>query len=138
MTNFWIVFGVLLFTYSVYLIWASLKVQSRQAENFARIDRIEYALVGLPSKYNCVLIQVDDTWTKANYADLRNKIIESPRFIFKYILPIHHLGILFSLKTIEKDNLVYVAMGSDTYDWNSAKARIKRKYYETGNTEDYS
>ena len=138
MTNFWLIAICSLFVYSIYLIWASTKISVRQDENFYRIEYFEQKLDLRPGKYNCILVGEADTWTKTNYAEIRDKIIESPKFRFNFIVPIHYLGVSFSLKAIEKDKIIYVAMGSDSYNWDSPKARMRRRNHESKEIEDYS
>ena len=131
MTNFWLIAICSLFVYSIYLIWASTKISVRQDENFYRIEYFEQKLDLRPGKYSCILVQDEDSWAKAVYAEVRSKIIESPKFRLSLIVPIHYLGVSFSLKAIEKDKIIYVAIGSDSFNWDSPKARIRRRSYES-------
>ena len=131
MPNLWLIAILLLFVYSIYLIWASTKVSVRQEENFYRIEYFEQKLDLRPGKYNCILVLDEDTWTKTVYAEVRSKIIESPRFRFSYIVPIHYLGVSFSFKAIDKDKIIYAAIGSDSFNWDSPKDRMKRRNHES-------
>jgi len=131
MPNLWLIAIYFLFAYSIYLIWASTKISVRQDENFYRIENFEQKLDLRPGKYNCILILDADTWTKAVYAEVRSKIIESPKFRFSYIVPFHYLGVSFSFKAIEKDKIIYVAIGSDSFNWESPQARMRRRNHES-------
>ena len=131
MPNLWLIAFLFLFVYSIYLIWASIKIGVRHGDNFYRIENFEQKLDLRPGKYSCILVQDEDSWAKAVYAEVRSKIIESPKFRLRLILPIHYLGVSFSLKAIEKDKIIYVAIGSDSFNWDSPKARLRRRSYES-------
>ena len=131
MTELWLLLALLVFVYSGYLIWASTKVGVRQEGNFYRIEYFEDQLERRPGEYRCILATDDRQWDETNYTELRNRIIDSPGFEFDYLLPIHYMGVRFSLKAVEADRLLYVALGSDSYNWESPNARMKRRQFES-------
>jgi len=110
--------------YSVYLLWAVTKISFRQDENFSRIAIFEDKLVSDTNDYECFVIYDDAVWSKVDYIEARDKLIESPRFEFKYLLPLHNSGVFFSLAVNEESQIVYLALGSDSYDWNSAESPL--------------
>jgi hypothetical protein len=138
MSDIWLIFGIFIFVYSIYLIWASTKISVRQDENFYRVERFEEQLDLRPGEYECILALERDAWVKANYAEVRNRIIDSPKFVLDYFIPTHYLGVMFSLKAIEKSKIIYVALGSDSYNWESPKALMRRRNFESEHSENYS
>ena len=138
MSDLWFIFFIFIFVYSIYLIWASTKISVRQDENFYRVERFEEQLDLRPGEYECILALEENMWLKTNYAELRNRIIDSPKFVFGYLIPIHHLGVMFSLKAVEKGKIIYVALGSDSYNWESPTSRMRRRNFESEDSENYS
>jgi hypothetical protein len=134
MSIFSVTFVLIIFSYSIYLIWAATKISLRQDENFYRIEDFEENLILDTHEYECLFIYEGAVSSKKDYIEVRDKIIESPKFEFKYFLPIHYLGVFFSLAVNEESQIIYVAIGSDTYDWNSTESPLVPQSGESTNS----
>jgi hypothetical protein len=125
---------LVIFSYSVYLLWAASKISLRQDEIFYRIENFEENLALDTHEYECLLIYEGAVWSKMDYIEAREKIVESPKFKFRYFFPFHYLGVLFSLAVNEERQIIYVAIGSDTYDWNSTESPLASQSGESTNS----
>jgi hypothetical protein len=125
---------LMIFSYSIYLLWAATKISLRQDENFYRIDNFEKRLFLNPREYECQLIHEGSVSSRMDYIEARDKTIESPKFEYRYLLPIHYLGVQFSLSVNEEAKIIYVAIGSDTYDWNSMESQQGSQNGESTNS----
>ena len=111
--------------YGALLVRASMKVNVRQETNWSRIENLEYMLVYPIDQYTCYSSVDNGTWVPADYMTLRSEIIDSPMIVFSGIIPKPDDGIRYSLEFDRDSQIIYVALGNDSFDWNSANSPFK-------------
>ena len=113
------------FLYGVYILWARVRIETRLADNFFRIDEFEYSLLLETDDYSCYSNRDGGLWSPADYSNLRNEILDSPGFKYTFLVPIHDPGLRFSFAVNEDEQTIYVALGKDAYDWDSLKSPLR-------------
>jgi len=99
--------------------WRGFKYYKLEDEIPARFDEFEKLLCADVEEYTCFTNNHPHVWGEGNYRDLKEKVINSPRISGTTILLFFLFGDEFSLKADEERKYIYVAIGTDTFEWDS-------------------
>jgi len=105
--------------YIILFLRAALKAGIRNNNNISRIRNLEISTARDIDCYSCYSNQDSGNWARAKYSELVDMILESPSIVYHRIIPGHDLGFLYSINIDEETQVIYVAFGSDNYDWSS-------------------
>jgi len=105
--------------YGILFIRVIMKVNVRQETNYSRFESLEYKLVYPIDQYTCYSSVDNGRWVPADYETLCSEIIGSPSIVFSGMIPQPDYGIRYSLELDRDSRIIYVALGNDSYDWNS-------------------
>ena len=108
--------------YTVLIIRAALKVGIRNNNNVSRLHNLEYSLKKDIEHYSCYSNQDNGKWARIKFSALLNRILDSPSIVFHRFIPSHDPGLLYSIKIDEAARVIYVAIGSENFDWHSNQA----------------
>ena len=121
-----LVFGVVTI-YAILFLRAMMKVNVRQETNHSRIENLEYKLVYPIDQYTCYSSVDNGRWVPADYETLCNEIIDSPSIVFSGMIPKPDYGIRYSPEFDRDSQIIYVALGDDSYEWNSIHSPFNSK-----------
>jgi hypothetical protein len=108
-----------LIAWLVYLSWRGYRYYKLEEEIPSRFTEFESTLGDAVDTYECFTNNHPHVWGKVNYRELKEKTIASPHLDGKNLIMFFMFGDEFSLKVDEKQKFIYVAVGTDSFDWDS-------------------
>ena len=108
----------LLIVWLGYLSWRGYRYYRLEDEIPSRFTEFEDSLCDAVETYRCFTNNHPQVWGDTNYREIKEEVIDSPRIEPRSLL-FFLFGDEFSLKADEDRKFVYVARGSDTFDWDS-------------------
>jgi len=105
---------------AVYLAWKIFRVTLKANQNRERIVEFEDSLKCNISEYTCFTNHNSLNWVRANFLELEGEIVSSPNWSTRYFIPFISPGEKFSLCVDESRLHIYLATGSDSFDWEAS------------------
>ena len=109
----------LLTIWLTYVSWRGIRYYRLEDEIYARFDEFEKSLCSGVDEYTCFTNNHPHVWGKENYHRLKEKVINSPRIDARNLLMFFIFGDEFSLKADEDKKYIYVALGTEKFEWDS-------------------
>ena len=101
----------------MYFIFGTIRVIKRRESNQRRFEEFESSLKSRITDYVCFTNNHPYVWGEESYADNKNALLESPGWDGMSMFP--SAGDEFSLRVDEDKKFIYLAKGSDSFDWSS-------------------
>ena len=109
----------LLVIWLAYVSWRCYKYYKLEDEIPARFDEFESSLRREVDEYTCFTNNHPHVWGEENYQRLKQQIINSPYIDGRNLLMFFIFGDEFSLKADEDQKYIYIALGTEKFDWDS-------------------
>lgn len=106
----------------VYIRWGNRRIEKKRKLNNNRFSEFEKRLVKEINDYTCFTNSHPYVWGEIGYLESKNQILESVKWeagsqgSFLYTPT---SGYDYSLKIDETQGYLYIAFGSDSFDWDS-------------------